>query len=93
VTKSVAKWTWHNFDLDESDKRFSKLQSFRGHKGGVASGLSRATANEDKRASARLMRAQGMSLREIGHALGVSHVIVRKWCSGTSEVLTEAIIR
>jgi hypothetical protein len=41
VTKSVAKWTWHNFDLDESDKRFSKLQSFRGHKGGVASGEAR----------------------------------------------------
>jgi hypothetical protein len=26
----VAKWTWQRFDIEASDARFSKLQSFRG---------------------------------------------------------------
>lgn len=37
-------------------------------------------SNEDKRASARLMRANGDSLRKIAKELGVSHEIVRRWC-------------
>jgi len=40
----------------------------------------KAQASEDRRASARLMRAQGLSLRAIAAELGVSHEIVRKWC-------------
>ncbi len=30
IAKSVAKWTWQRFDIEASDARFSKLQSFRG---------------------------------------------------------------
>jgi hypothetical protein len=37
-------------------------------------------AREDERSSARLMRAQGMSLRAIAAELGVSHEAVREWC-------------
>lgn len=33
IAKSVSKWTWNRFDLEASDARFSKLQSFRGSKG------------------------------------------------------------
>jgi hypothetical protein len=40
----------------------------------------KAHGTEQQRASARLMRAQGMSLRAIAAELGVSHEIVRKWC-------------
>jgi len=40
----------------------------------------KAHGTEQDRASARLMRAQGMSLRAIAAELGVSHEIVRKWC-------------
>jgi hypothetical protein len=40
----------------------------------------KAKASEDKRSSARLMRAQGMSLRAIAAELGVSHEAVREWC-------------
>jgi hypothetical protein len=47
---------------------------------GKASALARAQASEDKRASARLMRAQGMSLRAIAAELGVHHDTVREWC-------------
>ena len=33
IAKSVSKWTWNRFDLEASDARFRKLQSFRGSKG------------------------------------------------------------
>jgi DNA invertase Pin-like site-specific DNA recombinase len=36
--------------------------------------------NEDKRASARLMRLQGSSFREIARELGVDPKTVRLWC-------------
>jgi hypothetical protein len=79
ICKSVAKWTWRRFDLAASDARFSALQAARGRQGGVASGLSRAAASEDKRASARLMRAQGMTQQSIAAALGVTQQAVSKW--------------
>jgi hypothetical protein len=40
----------------------------------------KAHSSEQDRATARLMRAKGMSLREIACRLGVSHEIVRRWC-------------
>jgi len=40
----------------------------------------KAHGTEQDRATARLMRAQGMSLRAIAAELGVSHEIVRRWC-------------
>ncbi|MDD3500782.1 MAG: primase C-terminal domain-containing protein, partial [Sulfurovum sp.] len=79
IAKSVAKWTWRQFDLAASDARFSALQAHRGRKGGVASGLSRAAKNEDKRASARLMAAQGYSSRAIAASLGVNQSTVVRW--------------
>jgi len=80
IVKSVAKWTWRRFDIEASDARFSKLQAARGRLGGVASGVARLAQSEDKRATARIMRAQGMSLRAIAAELGVHHDTVREWC-------------
>jgi DNA invertase Pin-like site-specific DNA recombinase len=37
-------------------------------------------SNEDKRASARLMRLQGSSFREIAKELGVDVRTVHRWC-------------
>lgn len=82
VAKSVAKWVWNKFDIAKSDAKFSQLQAYRGRQGGTASGVSRASANEDKRASARMMRAKGMTLRAIAQTLGVSLGAVSGWCSG-----------
>jgi hypothetical protein len=79
VSKSVAKWTWNRFDIAASDKRFSELQACRGRKAGVASGVARLSASEDKRASARLMRAGGMTQAAIAQALGVSQQNVSNW--------------
>lgn len=87
IAKSVSKWTWRQFDIAASDARFSELQAHRGRKGGMASGLSRAAASEDKRASARLMAAQGYSSRAIAEALEVNQSTVVRW------VMHEAIIR
>lgn len=79
IAKSVSKWTWRRFDIEASDQRFSKLQAHRGR----LSGLSRATANEDKRASARLMRAKGMTQQAIAEKLGVHVNTVANWLKGT----------
>jgi len=40
----------------------------------------KAHGTEQDRATARLMRAQGMSLRSIAAALGVHYTTVRNWC-------------
>jgi len=74
VAKSVSKWVWRR-DADAS-AAFIERQRWKGRKGGLAKGL----ANEDKRASARLMRLKGMSLRAIAAELGVHHDTVREWC-------------
>ncbi len=75
IAKSVSKWTWRNF----SAEGFSQWQAQAGKKGGVASGKARAAASEDKRASARLMAATGMSVRAIAEALGVGKSSVARW--------------
>ena len=77
ITKSVAKWVWRK-DAEARDA-FSKRQAWKGRKGGVTSGVSRTVANEDKRASARLMRAGGMTQATIAQALGVSQKSVSNW--------------
>lgn len=78
IAKSVAKWTWRRFDLAASDARFSQLQAVRGRKSGVV----RLAASEDKRVTARLMHAQGQSVRQIAQVLGVGKSTVGDWVSG-----------
>ena len=73
--RSVARWTWQH----TTEKGFSDWQSAQGRKGGVASGKARLSANEDKRASARLMRAAGQSSRQICSELGVDQSTVVRW--------------
>jgi DNA-binding CsgD family transcriptional regulator len=72
IARSVAKWTWTHFDIESSDRRFSELQSYRGKMGG-------RPAMEDKQASARLLRAQGMTQKAIAQELGVGERSVRSW--------------
>jgi hypothetical protein len=87
VAKSVARWTWNKFDIAASDARHaariaathtSEIQAERGRKSGQA----RLLASEDKRASARLMHAQGHSIRQIAETLGVGKSTVGDWVSG-----------
>lgn len=81
IAKSVAKWTWRQFDIAASDARFSKLQAHRGAMGGKASGTARLAVSEGQRASARLMAAQGYSIRAIAEAIDVPKTTVARWVS------------
>lgn len=84
IAKSVARWVWNNFSVEE----FSKWQSVRGSKAknqsaaGKASGKARLAASEDKRSSALLMRIQGMSIRSIAEELAVGKSTVSDWFQG-----------
>lgn len=75
IAKSVAKWTWNRFDLAESDRRFSEKQAHRGRIGGIAKGV----AYEDKRTSAALLKAHGLSYSEIAEELDVARRTVIRW--------------
>ena len=81
IARSVAKWTWTKFNIEASDERFKARQAYLGALGGVKSGLSRLAATENQRASARLMSASGMSMREIGAALKVGKSTIARWVS------------
>lgn len=83
VAKSVSRWTWHRFDIEASDARFSALQAARGQKGGKIGAQitneKRWGDNEDKQASARLMAAAGKSQRAIATELDVALYTVVRW--------------
>jgi hypothetical protein len=76
IANSVARWVWEKMGpMSEQSLKFRKRQSARSRKGLLA----RLAKNEDKRASAKLMRDQGMTLRAIAQALEVSKDAVAKW--------------
>ncbi len=75
IARSVAKYVWGKF----TPAGFRAVQAARGKKGGVASARVRAAASEDKRASARLMRAAGMSVRAIAAELCAPKSSVARW--------------
>jgi len=77
ISKSISKWTWNRFDIAQSDRKFSQIQAHRGRLGGIAKGL----ANEEKRASARLMAISGRSQKSIADALEVDARTIRRWIS------------
>ena len=77
IIKSVAKWTWRRFEVKSMEEgvKWREKQAYRGSKGGTAKGL----ANEDKRASAQIMRAIGMNNTKIAQELGVTRQTVINW--------------
>lgn len=72
IAKSVGTWTWKNF----SEAERSEWARMKGRAGGKAKGA----AYEEKRVSARLMKAQGYSYNEIAAELSVSRRAVIGWC-------------
>lgn len=77
IAKSVTKWVWKRDPAAAA--AFVHRQAFKGQLGGVASGVSRLAASEDKRASARLMAAAGRSKVSIARELNVTDKTVRNW--------------
>src|SRR5450830_2173 len=80
IARSVARYVWRRF----SPVEFRELQTKGGRHGGVASGAVRLAVNEDKRASARLMTANGMSIRSTADERGVGKSSVARWVSHVS---------
>jgi DNA invertase Pin-like site-specific DNA recombinase len=90
TAKSIATWTWRKItpqglrELIEHTHT-PEQQRARGRKAtnqaeaGKASGEARKAARDDLRATARLMRAQGMTQQAIADALGVPRETVRNW--------------
>ena len=56
-----------------------EAQADKGKKGGVASGVARLAAGEDKRASARMMDAKGIPAKQIAAEIGASLASVYRW--------------
>jgi hypothetical protein len=82
VARSVAKWTWKHFSEESRADLIARthtpaMQARRGK----ASGAARLAASEDKRASARLMRATGMTYQAISDELGTPLPTVARWCT------------
>lgn len=77
IAKSVSKWTWRKF----SPEQFSEWQAAQGKKGM----LSRWGDNEDKRASARIMRSAGMTQTAIAAELNVHVNTVANWFRGNPQ--------
>ncbi|OCX68677.1 replication initiation protein [Acidithiobacillus thiooxidans] len=94
TAKSISGWTWRRMtpaglqDLIERTHT-PEQQAERGRKGGLASsnqveagmasGQARMLSSEQDRATARFMRAQGMTHQAIAEALGVARRTVTDW--------------
>jgi hypothetical protein len=72
IAKSTAKFCWKNDP--EQEAAFHQRQSEKGKQSGIA-----RQPCEDKVTSARLMRASGMSTRQIGDELGVNQSTIVRW--------------
>lgn len=82
IAKSVAKWVWRRITPTGWAQRVRRthtpeIQAMRG----LRSGEVRRQANEEKRASARLMYATGMTQREIAAELSVNQSTISHWLS------------
>lgn len=75
TANSVAKWVWKHYTKRWTDEEFRQIQAERGKRGGLAKGA----ANEQKRAQARILAAQGLSQRAISVEVGVSVGSVNAW--------------
>ncbi len=91
ISKSIAKWTWQHITPQEFRAMVERthtpeLQARRGRMAtnqsdaGVASGEARRVAKEGLRATARLMRAQGVTYERIAETIGVSTYTAWNWC-------------
>lgn len=79
TAKSIARWTWKHYTGRVEDEVFSKIQARRGKLGGLKSGVSRVSKNEEKRLKARQMSLEGMTQTAIAKLLGVNQRTIGRW--------------
>jgi len=75
VTRDEERQLRTIISRDTAAERHAARESARRRAAGA-----KAHGTEQDRASARLMRSNGMSLRAIAAELGVHHITVRNWC-------------
>lgn len=80
IAKSISRWTWRHYTKKWTDEKFSEIQARRGKAGGLKSGTTRASKNEEKRATALQMSLAGFKLKEIAEALEVPLSTIGRWC-------------
>jgi hypothetical protein len=81
ISESIASWTWKRITPANQPAYIARThtpeaQAERGRR----SGQKRREATEDKRASARLLKANGKTVREIAETIGVHYSTVSRWC-------------
>jgi hypothetical protein len=81
ITKSIANFVWKHFTEESRHNLIQKTHTSELQaKRGIKSGIARYVKNENKRAAARLLRAQGKSYREIAEELNISsHMTIINW--------------
>jgi hypothetical protein len=84
TAKSIGRWTWTHITPDGYQQYIDKLianthTSEKQAERGKRSGEVRRQSSEQGRATARLLAAQGQSVREIGAKLGVPKSTVFRW--------------
>jgi len=80
IANSISKYAWQNFTAESRQNLInrthtSELQAERGKRSGIA----RLKKNEDKRASAKLLRMQNKTYNEIAEALDVPYKTIYRW--------------
>lgn len=91
VVRSVGGHIYPHSPYDaKAEAAFKVRQSSRGKSGGTQSGKVRQAQSENKRVSARLMKAKGLSNASIAKELGVSDRTIRNWFSAEIEGGNEA---
>lgn len=82
IAESIAKWTWKRITPGNREQKeyiarthTPEMQSERGKRSGEV----RRQNSEDRRASARLMRSAGKTIREIAETLAVPRSTVGEW--------------
>lgn len=76
----IARTHTPEIQSERGKKNRPEKQAEKGRKGGLMSGEVRREASEDKRSSARLLKASGKTVREIAKTLGVPSSTAGFWC-------------
>lgn len=75
IARSVSRFVWREFTPGD----FSKIQSERGRRGGIASGEIRRSATFEQRVKAHALSVEGHSQRSIAAKLQVGQATIGRW--------------
>ncbi|MBU2843693.1 replication initiation protein [Acidithiobacillus thiooxidans] len=81
TARSIAKWTWRNITPQGLQELIDRTHTpEKQAERGKASGKARRLSREQDRATARLMRAQGLTYPQIAAEFGIGLDTAWRWC-------------